>query len=222
MAIEIPLTTDVGEAGRYLREGRVVAFPTGTSYGLAVDALQGWALQRLRNLKGRPEDKTFTVFLREDLWPIFLRLTADERTVLGAFSAKPLTLLVRPADSLAHLAQDGRIGLRVIDHPLMAALAAAVDGPLTATSANRSDEPPCFDPADVQRAFRNPLPDERLDEVDVRGASGTTYDLSLAAILDGGVLPRRNPTTVARVEQRRVAVVREGAVLGEELRGVLS
>lgn len=202
------ITQDVAQAANYLAQGRVAAFPTGTSYGLAVDALQGHALQRLRNLKRRPpQEKTFTVFLHEDLWGKFLRLQSSEEQLLRRYHKQALTLLVTPQPSLLHLAQDGRIGLRVIDHPLMAALAGAVEVPLTATSANVAGEPPRFTVAEVARAFPG-----LLDPTDpaIAPAGPTTYDLSLACILDGGDLPHKPPTTIARLEGDQTVIVRQG------------
>jgi len=201
----------------YLTSGRLVAFPTGTSYGLAADTLQGWALQRLRNIKQRPAEKTFTVFMREELYPDFLQLTDEELALLTQMANQPLTLLVKPTDELAHLAQDGLVGLRVIDHPLMEQLAAIVDVPLTATSANLAAQPPCYSPAEIEHLFSNPLPNDRLGEVDPRGAAGTTFDLSLAAILDGGVLPKRDPTTIAKIERGKITIMRQGALTEKEL-----
>jgi|SRR3989344_1233333 len=203
------VTSDVAAAAQYIKQGRVVAFPTGTSYGLAVDAFQGHALQRLRILKQRPEEKTFTVFMRRDLWPQFLLLTAEEQTLLEKYANQPLTLLVQATAALEHLAQDGRIGLRVIDHPLMAALAQAVAVPLTATSANVSGEEPCFSPAAITETFPG-----ILDPTDpaIAPAGPTTYDLSLAAILDGGALPVCQPTTVAQLVDGQIKIIRQGGL----------
>lgn len=206
----LTVTHNIPIITRYLLDGRLVAFPTGTSYGLAADTQQGWALQRLRNLKRRPTGKTFTVFLRSDLWDQFLQLTSFERALLQKMASQPLTLLVKPAPNLAHLAYDGLVGLRVIDHPLMQQLAAASDVPLTATSANRAGEAPCFSPAEIQKTFANPLPAALLDEKNPRGAVNTTYDLSLAAILDGGVLPKKEPTTIAQLVGHEIKIIRPG------------
>ena len=213
----ITITQNVADVVPYLGRGRVIAFPTGTSYGFAADALQGWALQRLRNLKARPTEKTFTVFAAPKLWPTFFALTEQEERLLSQFANKPLTLLVRPTKALVHLAQDGLVGVRVIDHPLMQQLAEAVDVPLTATSANRAGQPPCYSTQQIEEVFKNPLPDEILNEDDPRGASGTTYDLALAAILDGGTLPERPATTIAKVHSNQIRIVREGALSLTEL-----
>lgn len=178
--------------------GRIVAFPTGTAYGLATDALQGFALQRLRNLKARPTEKSFTVFLKETLWHEFFNLTPAEKKLLQANQNQPLTLLVQPKSSLEHLARDGRVGLRVIDHPLMQALADEFNGPLTATSANKSAAAPCYSPNAIEKTFPW-LIDEH-----------NTYDLSLAAIISAGILPPNPPTTIARLAGDKITIVRAG------------
>ncbi|MBI4022340.1 MAG: L-threonylcarbamoyladenylate synthase [Candidatus Andersenbacteria bacterium] len=214
-------TIEISKAAAIIQQGRLVAFPTSTSYGLAADALQGHALQRLRNLKGRPQDKPFTVFMKPSLYTMHVLLTDLERTVCQEFTGRPLTLLVTPRASLMHIAKNGLVGLRSIDHPLMAQLAAAVDVPLTATSANFSGGPPCYSPPCIRATFLNPLPDNRLGEANPRGASGTTYDLSLGAILDGGELPPRLPTTIARLDGDRVVIIRPGAVTAADINHIL-
>lgn len=215
------ISPDVKLAATALRQGRAAAVPTGTSYALAVDALQGHALQRLRRLKGRPAEKSFSVFLDESAWDEFLRLTDRERAALRALAGRPLTLLIEPTPDLTHLARDGLVALRVIDHPLMAALAAALPRPLTATSANRSGEPPCFTPACVRAAFSNPLPDDYLGEDEPRGTSGTTYDLSLATILDGGELSKNPPTTIAKINRGTVTIIRQGTLPKEVIENLI-
>lgn len=210
------LTRNAAEAAEIIADGRIAAFPTGTSYGLAADCLQGFALQRLRNSKGRPNDKTFTVFADESLWDKYFDLSAGERRLLTAMSGRALTLLVKPKQALEHLAQAGRVGLRVIDHPLMRDLAQATLLPLTATSANISGQPACYDPACVLKNFPGKLtPDlpslNPEDAEDIRVAQDTTYNLSLGAILDGGALPRSLPSTIARViADQGVEIIREG------------
>jgi L-threonylcarbamoyladenylate synthase len=208
-------TQDSGRAAEIISQGRVVAFPTGTSYGLAVDALQGFALQRLRNLKLRPSEKTFTVFLTESLWDEFLELAEAERALLRAMQGKALTLLVKPKEPLAHLAQEGRVGLRVIDHPLMLALADAVSVPLTATSANVSGGEPCFSPEAIAKTFPSILDTASPHPIygDLAPAGDTTYDLSLGCILDGGALPHHEPTTIARLDGEQVTIIRQGELI---------
>lgn len=209
---EYPLVTkEVEPAVAAITSGRVVAFPTGTSYGLAVDALQGHALQRLRNLKGRNVEKTFTIFLREELWDAYAILTDAEKTFLRTHAGKPVTLLVKPTAALAHIAQENLIGLRCIDHPVMEALAQAVDVPLTATSANSSGQPACYDTACIQTYFPGLLDPQDTRHGDIERAQKTTYDLSLACILDGGMLTTRGASTILKLTNTGTPnIIRQG------------
>lgn len=203
-----PIITDIAEAARFIREGRIVAFPTGTSYGLAADPLQGHALQRLRNLKKRPEEKTFTVCLQPELWDDFFDISPEEQEFLTTHVSQPFTVLLSPKQSLQHISQDGRVGLRMIDHPLMAALAQAVQGPITATSANISGQPSCSDTVCIQTMFPGVL-DSTAD--DIKRTGPTTYDLSLAAIIDGGTLEPNTQSTIIRYDGEYWTIIRQGA-----------
>lgn len=212
MASFLTITQDIGPAVPYIRDGRVVAFPTGTSYGLAADALQGWAVQRVRTIKARPQEKALTVFVTPEVHDDFFEISGEEQAFLEQHAGQAVTLLLTPKPSLAHLAQDGRVGLRMIDHPLMARLAEAAGVPLTATSANRSGEEPARSPQQVAEIFKNPLPDEYLNEANPRGTSGTTYDLSLACILDAGELSPSEPSTIVRLDGAKPTIIRTGVI----------
>lgn len=215
--IDLTITQNAQDVAQYLIQGRLVAFPTGTSYGLAADALQGWALQRLRNLKQRPPSQAFSIMLDPTLWPIYLKLTDQEQHLMHVMQGQPLTIVVNPQPTLSHNTIDGQVAVRLIDHPLMAELARIVAVPLTATSANRHSQPPATSPKEIMSVFSNPLPDDQLEEEDPRGSSNTTYDLSLAAILDGGQIKKQPPTTIVRLAGKSINILRAGTITREEL-----
>lgn len=216
-----PIIRDISTAAKFISAGRVVAFPTGTFYGLAANTLEGFALQRLRNLKNRPNEKTFTIFLADKIWKKHLDLTDLEKKLLVNTTKKPLTLLVKPRPSLQHLAQNNLIGLRVIDHPVMEELAEKTLLPLTATSANKASGTPCSSPQCIQTTFPGLLPDNQINETDPSGASKTTYDLSLAAIIDGGQLPPTKPTTIAQLSNQTIRIIRPGSLSLDEIKTAL-
>lgn len=211
------ITKDISIARDTIKAGRIVAFPTGTTYGLAADALQGHALQRLRNLKQRPQEKTFTVFLKESLYAKFLDLTKKELSLIKKMNNQPLTLLVKSKPSLGHLQEDSLIGLRIIDHPLMQQLAEAVDVPLTATSANISGAQPCLSTNCIQKQFPGLIDPTSKAYGDIKPTRHTTYDLSLGCILDGGNLPETKPSTIAKIINGNVEIVREGSISGKTI-----
>lgn len=193
------VTKNIQIAANIITDGRVVAFPTGTSYGLAANALEGHALARVRNLKQRPKEKPLSLFMSEKLWGTYLDLTSQEELFLKEHAGAALTLLVFPKESLMHLAHEGKVGLRVIDHPLMQQLAEITQLPLTATSANIAQQPACYDIACIQESFP--------------GKDGTTYDLSLGCILDAGSLSHKGISTVAQLTQSGIRIIRQGVLV---------
>ncbi len=193
------ITKDPNIAADTVIQGRVTAFPTHTSYGLAANALMGHALQRVRNLKKRPQEKPLSVFMPESLWDTYLELLAEERIFLQEHTGAALTLLVRPKAALAHLASNGKVGLRMIDHPLMQQLADIAQVPLTATSANIAGVNACYDVDCIAAAFPS--------------KQDTTYDVSLGCILDGGSLPFKSVSTVAQLTDSGVEIIRQGALV---------
>lgn len=193
-------TKDVQIAANIIRDGRVVAVPTGTSYGLAANALAGHAIARVRNLKRRPQEKPLSIFMSQNLWGKYLDLTSQEELFLKEHAGAALTLLVLPKINLEHLAHNGKIALRVIDHPLMAQLAEITQLPLTATSANISEQNACYDTVCITKSFSG-----KIDE--------TTYDLSLGCILDGGALLERGSSTIAMLTDSGIQIIRQGALV---------
>lgn len=133
-----------------LRAGGLLAYPTETLFGLGVDARSAAAVERLLRWKGREAGRPLPVLVEdgaalERLGVAVSRLT---RRLFDAFWPGPLTVVLAcPAIFAPGVArEDGAVGFRCSSHPLTAALARGAArggvGPLTATSLNRSGEPP--------------------------------------------------------------------------------
>lgn len=128
-------------AGRALREGRLVAFPTETVYGLGALASDRRAVRRVFAVKGRPPDHPLIVHLPgvEHLERWSSRVPAAAAALAEALWPGPLTLLVPRAGDVIDEVTGGRtsVGLRVPDHRVALAMLAEVEGGVAAPSANR-------------------------------------------------------------------------------------
>ena len=174
-----------------LRRGEIVAYPTETFYGLAVDASDELALARLRELKGRAE-KAFSVLVvgAEMLARLCEPPSEKAQALMSRYWPGALTLaLPARADVPAPLVADGCVAVRESPHPLARALVRAFGGPITATSANLAGAPPARTPAEVEAAL---------------GGRCT--------VLSGGATAGGAPSTLARVRGNRIEVLRPGAV----------
>jgi tRNA threonylcarbamoyl adenosine modification protein (Sua5/YciO/YrdC/YwlC family) len=181
-----------------LRAGLVVAVPTDTVYGLAVDPALAGSTARLFAAKGRPDAVPLPVLVPdvETADRLARRLDGPGRRLAERYWPGPLTMVLDRSAAAAsfELGGDGStIGLRCPGHPLLLALLQQT-GPLAVTSANRHGEPPLTEPASVAATFGD----------------------AVAALLDGGTCAG-TPSTVVRVGAEGLQLLRAGAIAFDEL-----
>ncbi len=141
--IEDATPAAIAEGGSLLRDGRLVAFPTETVYGLGADATNDRAVAAIFEAKGRPSFNPLIVHVAAPA-DVEALVTVDDRAraVIARFWPGPLTLVLpRRADSpVSLLASAGldTIAVRLPDHAVARAVIAASGRPIAAPSANRS------------------------------------------------------------------------------------
>lgn len=177
-----------------LRGGAVVAIPTDTVYGLAVDPRCGGATDLLFALKNRPVTLELPVLVADIAQAEALAghegLSPLARRLVRRFWPGSLTVVVERGPDIGwELGGEGStIGLRCPAHPIVDRLCRQI-GPLATTSANRHGEPPITTADGLSRAFGD----------------------SLGAVIDGGVCDGI-PSTVVDVTGDVPRCLREGAV----------
>lgn len=144
---------ELDELAACLAAGEVVAVPTDTVYGLAVDPRLPGAVERLFALKGRPEQSALPVLIADPAELDDLAKTPPPAARLAArYWPGALTMVVsRHSGVLFDLGGDPTtIGLRCPDNAVLRQLL-EITGPLAVTSANRHGEPPCHTADAVRR-----------------------------------------------------------------------
>ena len=176
-------------AASVIRAGGVVAIPTETFYGLAVDAAQRTATSRIFDIKGRPADMALPLIAASAEQVIASLGPLDEATARAAraFWPGPLSLVVGTGDAV-----------RVPAHDCVRALCERA-GVLTATSANKTGDPPAETAESVAASL------------------GDLVDL----IVDGGRTPGGKPSTIADLRTREPRLIRDGAVAWNAVLDVL-
>ena len=155
-----PLTPT--DAALRLRRGELIGLPTETVYGVAADATNADAVEKIFALKGRPATNPLIVHVADET--AARRCAADwpesAAKLAAAFWPGPLTIVVRKADSIPPIVTAGgnTVGLRVPNHPLALELLRAFDGPLAAPSANRSNHVSPTTAAHVREEFGDAVP----------------------------------------------------------------
>lgn len=143
---------------RALRSGGMVVYPTDTLYGLGVDPGSAAALRALVSVKGRRAGKPVPLLLDDPgrAWSFAAEVPEAAARLMGRFWPGALTIVLPASPRLPPPVRgvDGTVGLRVPDHPVPRALAAALGGAVTGTSANRSGGTGMWrEPAELLREF---------------------------------------------------------------------
>jgi L-threonylcarbamoyladenylate synthase len=179
--------------------GGVAVFPADGLYGLACDPLNQAAIERIHRIKGRDDGKPSAILYFSPLAMRELVESLGDRTrsAVAALLPGPVTLVVDNPEHrypLACRADSKRLGLRLIDGPLMGMM-----WPVFQTSANRSGEPAPAIFADVPRSILSAV-DVAIDGGDLNGSPSTVVDVTS---LDSG---------------GEWTILRQGGMSAEELR----
>jgi len=182
------------QAAQTLRAGGLVVYPTDTVYGLAADPSQPEVVQRIYEVKGRPDEKAIA-WLVASLESVRSSCQVDDRAerLAKRFWPGPLTLILRRL----HPSAEGlsTLGVRMPAHVATLAIIGAFGGPVATTSANRSGEP------SAQTA------------PEALAAIGSGVDL----IIDGGAAPGGTESTVVDLSEEQPRVLRAGAIPADQV-----
>jgi L-threonylcarbamoyladenylate synthase len=175
-----------------LLQKSVFVYPTETCYGLGCDATQPALVKRIYQVKCRDFNKPLSIIVADlhmakqyaEFSPIALQLAKQHWP-------GPLTLVL-PSKVLL-LDKDNFIALRVSSNPIATIISRMLNKPIVATSANVSGQKDCYSVKEVFVQFEG-----RQNQPDF--------------IIDGGELERRLPSTVVKIVEGDVEVVREGEI----------
>lgn len=188
----------VGQAVDVLRRGGIVAYPTDTLYGLAVDPRDETAVARLFTAKGREESMAIPLIASSTEQVLdAAALTPAELALARRFWPGPLTIVTAAKTSLVRSVLGGgsTVAIRVPSHPVARAIAAAFGFCITATSANRSGE--------SAASHADGISDALAAHIDL--------------LLDAGAVTGGLPSTIVEIAATGPRLVRAGAVPWERV-----
>lgn len=187
-----------------LREGGVLCLPTDTVYGLAVDAHNEVAVKRIYQLKKRPDQKPLILFPggHKNLVHHAEKIPASALKLIARFWPGPLTIVFksRITNPPCLVSNQGKIGIRIPDHPVPQKIAQASDILLATTSSNLSGE---IAPTEIEM-----LSSEIKTGVDL--------------IIDSGKIPGRGESTVVDISGKTFQILRKGNISESALKKTLA
>lgn len=196
------ITRDLSIARDHLQRGEIIGLPTETVYGLAGNAFDAAAVQKIYSIKKRPATNPLIVhvgsiaqaeaFVTE--FPEVLRKLAEH------FWPGPLTLLLKKSSRIPDIVTAGsdRVAIRIPDHPLTLELLNQLNFPLVAPSANPYTK----------------ISPTRAEEVEAY------FSEQVPVVLQGGACEKGLESTIVGCEEDQVVVYRLGSLSVEELEAV--
>lgn len=193
----------IEEAGKIIRRGGLVAFPTETVYGLGANALDAEAASKIYAAKGRPSDNPLIAHIccKEMLSILVKEIPKAAGKLADAFWPGPLTLIFKKNDIVPKETTGGldTVAIRYPNHPIASRLIEAAGVPIAAPSANLSGKP------------SPTLGEHVIDDMNGR----------IDMIIDGGMVGMGLESTIIDVTVEPPMVLRPGFITYEMAKGVV-
>lgn len=176
-----------------LREGKIIAYPTDTYYGIGCDLYQKKAIEKIYRLKKRSLKKPFS-FICADLKDIsqYARVSNYAYRIMRRLLPGPYTFILDGTRLVPKIMLSPRkeAGIRVPDCQICMALVKALGNPIITTTASNVDDVPLTDPREIETLFKG----------------------SIEIVIEGGAVPNE-PSTVVSLIEDTPKIIRKG--LGE-------
>jgi len=198
-----------------LRSGGLVVFPSDTVYGLLADSTNPKTIDKLLYFKQRPMGKAISVFVADkkmaEEYVIISKLDSNEinqnaNNIIKNLLPGPFTIICNSrhkTDSRLE-AENGTLGIRIPDYPLIAELLNQFGKPITATSANVSGNPPVHSISALVKSLSK------------------KKKSALNLVVDAGILPKNKPSTVIDTTTGQLKTLRIGNLLPRTSHSLIS
>lgn len=199
-----PESDIITKAGKIIQNNGVVIFPAKCLYGIATDALNEKAVEKIFHMKQRPLNNPILVLIsNKNMLPdLVTRISKSAEKLMDAFWPGNLTLIFDAKDNIPQLltAGTGKIGIRIPVHPVAKALVESVNFPITGTSANLSGWNGCSQTGQLAPSI--------IDHADL--------------VLDAGTLKGGSGSTIADVTAADIIIIREGEISTRRINELLA
>ncbi len=188
----------INEAIKVLNNGDLVVFPTDTVYGLLADATNPKAVDKLLTFQERPTGKAISVFVSgKKIAEKYVTINQNAKNIINNLLPGPFTVICQSRHQTDPRleAENGTLGFRIPNYPLINRLLTAYRLPLTATSANVSSTPPHYS---TESLLKNLSENKKM---------------LLSLIVSAGKLPKNKPSTVIDTTGGQIKTLRLGDFL---------
>lgn len=178
----------IQQAITILKHGGTLVFPTETAYGLAADATNKHAIKKAVMIKMRPKEKLFPwIIANITMAKKYVQFSPLALKLAKKYWPGPLTIVLPKKHG------NGSVAMRVSSNKIARVLTAGLGRPIISTSANLSGQKACYSATAVVKQFKNQPMQPNL-------------------VLNGGQLPKRAPSTIVQIKEKKILIVRQGGI----------
>lgn len=191
-------TLIITQALKTLRRNGLIIFPSDTVYGLLTDATNKKAVEELINFKNRPPGKPISVFAADfKMLQELVEVDKNKLLMLKQLLPGPFTVILPSKHKVCPFleSEKGTLGVRIPQYQLINQLIQKFSQPVTATSANLSNQSPHYS----IDSLLNELPKSKKRLIDL--------------IVDAGKLPRNKPSTIIDLATSQIKILRQGDIV---------
>ncbi len=188
-----------------LSRGGTCVYPTDTLYGLGCNALDASAVGRVFDIKHRSYVKALPMLVRDLSWARELAyITPEQERLMDAFWPGKVTFVLprRPIVPAIMCGGGQTVGIRAPEHVFVQAMLRHLGYPIAGTSASVTGNEPTNDAQVIAESFAHTAPQPDL-------------------VLNAGVLPHSEPSTVVDLSGRSPRILRQGAVRADKILALL-
>jgi L-threonylcarbamoyladenylate synthase len=185
----------------FIKEGKIIAFPTETVYGLGAHVFNEKALKKIFNLKKRPQNKSLIVHVAsfEDIEKVAQDIPKEFHLLFDKFFPGPLTVVLKKKEGISSfVSKDNTVAVRMPQNDITLRLIRLVGDPIVGTSANLSSQENSIQADAVKKNF----------------------DGKISAIIDGGRCSFGLPSTVLSLVGE-IKILRNGVLEKKQIEEVL-
>ena len=194
----------IEEVAQGIKEGKIAIFPTETVYGIGANALDNKACKKIFKAKERPENKPLIVLISDYnmLNDIGVKINELERKIMNTFWPGPLTIVLNIDENcrISDIVTSGKtnIGIRMTSGKIARCLIQKAEVPIVAPSANISGK----------------ATGTKIDDIIKDLGDKVDY------IIDCGDIESNLTSTIIKIENEKILILREGKITKEELRQI--
>lgn len=188
----IKISKNIFDAIPYIKEGKLVVAKTDTIYGILADALNKEAVEKIYKVKGRPEDKPFIILIpsSHNLKKFNVKPDPQGEKILNIKGITVIFDIEDPTGEFYYLHRGkNSLGFRIPDDPVFLSFLKELGRPVVAPSVNPSDLQPA---EDIEKAIEY-------------------FKDSIDLYIDSGKVEKNVPSTIVKVENGKIKVIREGS-----------